>query len=79
MGHFARITLIVLFGGFTAGCFQALYGQYSVSGSSSVAQSLAAVDVPQIDPPDPDEGALAVQVRNDLLFALQDRWVRRPH
>jgi LPS-assembly lipoprotein len=71
MGHFARIILIVLFGGLTAGCFQALYGQYSVSGSSSVAQSLAAVDVPQIDAPEPDEGALAVEVRNDLLFALQ--------
>jgi LPS-assembly lipoprotein len=71
MGNFARIALIVLFGGLTAGCFQPLYGQYSVSGSSSIAQSLAAVDVPQVDAPDPDEGALAVQVRNDLLFALQ--------
>ena len=30
-----------------------------------------AVDVPQIDSPDGDEGALSVQVRNDLLFALQ--------
>ena len=71
MGHFARITLIVLFGGLTAGCFQPLYGQYSVSGSSNIAQSLAAVDVAQIDPPDADDGALTVQVRNDLLFALQ--------
>src|SRR5215475_13701981 len=71
MGNFARITLIVLFGGLTAGCFQPLYGQYSVSGSSGIAQSLAAVDVPQIDAPEGDEGALAVQVRNDLLFGLQ--------
>jgi LPS-assembly lipoprotein len=60
-----------LLGALTAGCFQPLYGQYSLTGSSNVAQSLAAVDVPQIDPPDPDEGALAVEVRNDLLFALQ--------
>jgi len=71
MGQVARITLIVLFSGLTAGCFQPHYGQYSVSGSSSIAQSLAAVDVLQIDPSDTDEGALAVQVRNDLLFALQ--------
>jgi LPS-assembly lipoprotein len=71
MRRFTQIALIALFGGLTAGCFQPLYGQYSVAGSSSIAQSLAAVDVPQIDPPDPDEGALAVQVRNDLLFGLQ--------
>jgi LPS-assembly lipoprotein len=71
MWRFTQIALVVLFGGLTAGCFQPLYGQYSVSGSSSIAQSLAAVDVLQIDPPEGDEGALAVQVRNDLLFALQ--------
>ena len=71
MGRFAKLVLIFLAAASTGGCFQPLYGQYSVGGSSNVAQSLGAVDVLQIDAPDGDEQRLAVEVRNDLLFGLQ--------
>jgi LPS-assembly lipoprotein len=72
MGRFAKLVLIFLAGASTGGCFQPLYGQYSLGGSSNVAQSLSAVDVLQIDSTqEPDEAKLAVAVRNDLLFGLQ--------
>jgi LPS-assembly lipoprotein len=72
MGRFAKLVVTFVVAASTGGCFQPLYGQYSVGGSSNVAQSLGAVDVLQIDAPAGDNAArVAVEVRNDLLFALQ--------
>jgi LPS-assembly lipoprotein len=73
MLRFTQLILICLFAGSVGGCFQPLYGNSSLGGgdSSNIAQSLRAVDVLQIDPPNRDDARMAVEVRNDLLFALQ--------
>jgi LPS-assembly lipoprotein len=73
VGRFIQLIPIFLLAASTGGCFQPLYGKYSLGGgdSSNIAQSLGAVDVLQIDPPNTDDARLAVEVRNDLLFALQ--------
>jgi LPS-assembly lipoprotein len=54
-----------------AGCFQPLYGDHSVTGGTSVGDKMATVQVLQIDAPKatPEE-RIAVQLRNDLLFAM---------
>src|SRR5712692_1853068 len=58
-------------GGFVAGCFQPLYGEYSPSGTPVLREQLSAVNVLQIDAPKgSDEARLAVEIRNALLFDL---------
>jgi LPS-assembly lipoprotein len=72
MWRFIQLVPIFLLAASTGGCFQPLYGKYSFGGdSSNIAQSLGAVDVLQIDSPNSDDQRIAVEVRNDLLFALQ--------
>jgi LPS-assembly lipoprotein len=72
MGRFAQLVLIFAVAASTGGCFQPVYGKYSFGGdSSNVAQSLGAVDVLQIDASNTEDQRIAVEVRNDLLFALQ--------
>ena len=62
---FALATLV-------AGCFQPLYGDRSLtSGGTNLRGALAAVDVSQIDgTPGMATGRLAVEVRNELNYAL---------
>lgn len=55
----------------TAGCFQPLYGDRSVTGGPGVGPALAAVEIMPIDaPPATPLARLAVEVRNELTFAL---------
>lgn len=52
-----------------AGCFQPLYSESPVSGRPALRDALSRVDIVPIYAPDAsDEGRLAVQIRNDLLF-----------
>jgi LPS-assembly lipoprotein len=53
------------------GCFQPLYGTAIGPGGAGVSDALRGIDVAQIPAPAAsDEERLAVQIRNDLLFAF---------
>jgi LPS-assembly lipoprotein len=55
--------------GVCAGCFQPLYGEGLATGRPDIRDSLAAIDVKQIEAAaNTPEARLAVQIRNDLLF-----------
>jgi LPS-assembly lipoprotein len=62
---------VACLGGLTAGCFQPLYGEHSLMGSTAVGPALAGVDVAQIAAPaGSSEARVAVEVRNQLLFDI---------
>jgi len=66
-----RLACIACLGGLTAGCFQPLYGEHSLTNSPAIGPALAAVDVNQIAAPSgSSEARVAVEVRNQLLFDL---------
>ena len=66
-----RLAGIACLGGLTAGCFQPLYGEHSLTNSPAIAPALAGVDVNQIPAPSgSSEARVAVEVRNQLLFNL---------
>ncbi len=57
--------------GLLAGCFQPIYGQYSLGGGPNIRAALASVDISQIPAPaGSPEARIAVDVRNALLFGL---------
>src|SRR5581483_4539036 len=69
------VRLVAVFGlsALCGACFQPLYGTKSVgtAGGPALRESLAAVDVSQIDAPQgTDESRIAVEIRNSLLFSL---------
>jgi LPS-assembly lipoprotein len=69
----ARVAAICALAGLTAGCFQPLYGEYTLAstGNVTVADRLSAVDVPPIDAPRGTRLArVGSQVHNDLIFGL---------
>jgi LPS-assembly lipoprotein len=54
-----------------AGCFQPLYGEHSISSTTSVAPALAAVDIAEINAANgSSEARVAVELRNQLIFNL---------
>ncbi len=65
-----RWLAVVALAGFTAGCFQPLYGDHPVVGGGPALQDkLAAVDVAPISAPNGTRLArIAVNVRNDLIY-----------
>jgi LPS-assembly lipoprotein len=66
-----RLACIASLGGLTAGCFQPLYGEHSLTNSPSIGPALSGVDVSQIAAPSgSSEARVAVEVRNQLLFNL---------
>lgn len=71
-GTIARLALAITFAGLTAGCFQPLYGEHSITGANdSVAQSMSSVDVAQLKTPRGTRiDRVGFQLRNDLIFAL---------
>ncbi|HEX4552809.1 MAG TPA: LPS assembly lipoprotein LptE [Xanthobacteraceae bacterium] len=57
--------------GLLAGCFQPLYGEHTIGGGPSIKAALGSVDIAQIPAPNgTPESRIAVDVRNNLLFAL---------
>jgi LPS-assembly lipoprotein len=64
--------LALALAGLTAGCFQPLYGDRSLSvGNSSISNKMAAVEVPPIDVPNGTRLArIGVETRDQLLFSL---------
>ncbi|MGA8229087.1 MAG: LPS assembly lipoprotein LptE [Xanthobacteraceae bacterium] len=72
MWVWGRLILAFAAAATTAGCFQPLYSQQSVPGTPPVAAALEGVDILQIPAASGTEDArIAVQLRNDLLFAFQ--------
>ncbi|MBV8747931.1 MAG: hypothetical protein JO134_23120 [Xanthobacteraceae bacterium] len=72
MGSLFRVVLVLLLAGTTAGCFQPLYGTQSTTGGPAVSAALGAVDIEQIEAATgTDDARIAVELRNDLIFALQ--------
>ncbi len=67
-----RAAMALAIAGLTAGCFQPLYGEQSLTtGGSILREQLSAVDVLQIEAPKAsDEARLAVEIRNAVLFDL---------
>jgi LPS-assembly lipoprotein len=72
MGPLFRVVSVLLLAGTTAGCFQPLYGTQSTAGGPVVSNALGAVDIEQIDAATgTDDARIGVELRNDLIFALQ--------
>ncbi len=70
-GFACRLACIASLGGLTAGCFQPLYGEHSLTNSPAIGPALAGVDVSQIPAPNgSSEARVAVEARNQLLFNL---------
>src|SRR5215467_2150710 len=64
-----RFAVVCVIGGMTAGCFQPLYAEKTLTGEPSVRQALSGVDVSQIAAPAGSPlSRIAVTVRNDLVF-----------
>lgn len=71
LGRFSRFAFGLLIALLAAGCFQPLYGSRTAGGGKNVKEALRRVEVAQIlAPAGTDSSALAVQIRNDLVFNL---------
>jgi LPS-assembly lipoprotein len=68
-----RAAVVLSVAGLTAACFQPMYGEHAfTAGGPGLREKFAAVNVLQIDAPNGTPAArLGVEVRNELLFALQ--------
>jgi LPS-assembly lipoprotein len=61
--------MVMALAGLAAGCFQPMYGAQSLTHGPGLRDTLAAVDVAQINAPSgTSEARLAVELRNALLF-----------
>lgn len=66
-----RLVLAFAAAGLTAGCFQPLYGDQSVTGGPGIKEKLSSVDVQQIEAANGTPIArVAQEVRNSLIFDL---------
>lgn len=64
-----RVAVVLAFGALTAGCFQPLYGDRTLSAGDTVRDKLAAVEVGSIPAPNGSQVArLAVGLRNALMY-----------
>lgn len=64
----ARLSVIALLGALTAGCFQPMYAERTVTGEPALREKLSAVDVSDIRTAVPQDARLGVELRNGLLF-----------
>jgi LPS-assembly lipoprotein len=68
-GRAARVAIALASAGVAGGCFQPLYGEGTLPGSSNVRDALSSVEVQHIEASAGSSDAkLAVQIRNDLMF-----------
>jgi LPS-assembly lipoprotein len=66
-----RIGAVALLGALTAGCFQPLYGERTLTGGPGLAPKLASVQVAEIPAtPGTPQSRLAVELRNELAYAM---------
>ncbi len=66
-----RLAVALAAASLLAGCFQPLYGERAPNGATALGERMSAVDVLQIPSPNgTPEGRIAVDLRNNLLFAM---------
>jgi LPS-assembly lipoprotein len=66
-----RLAAICSLAALLAGCFQPMYGQHAMGNQPGLRTALSSVTVDQIEAaPNTTEARLAVEVRNQLLFAF---------
>ncbi|WP_166300111.1 MULTISPECIES: LPS assembly lipoprotein LptE [unclassified Bradyrhizobium] len=72
IGIAARLVAVAALAALTAGCFQPMYAERTLDGSSSaLREKLLAVEVPPVDKPNASrEARVGVEVRNALAFKL---------
>jgi LPS-assembly lipoprotein len=67
----ARLSAVVLLAALTAGCFEPLYGERTLSGGSGLRDRLGGVSVtPILAPNGTPEARVAVELRNALIYDL---------
>jgi LPS-assembly lipoprotein len=70
-GRIARRLLAVAFlGALTAGCFQPMYAERTITGEPALREKLSAVDVSEISTASVADARLGVELRNGLLFSF---------
>jgi LPS-assembly lipoprotein len=63
-----RLSVIAVLGALTAGCFQPMYAERTVTGEPALRVKLSAVDVSEISTAQAADARLGVELRNGLLF-----------
>jgi LPS-assembly lipoprotein len=63
-----RLLVVAVLGALTAGCFQPMYAERTVTGEPALREKLSAVDVGDIATAQPADARLGVELRNGLLF-----------
>ena len=66
----ARLLAVVVLGALTAGCFQPMYAERTVTGEPALREKLSAVDVSDIATVQPADARLGVELRNGLIFSF---------
>lgn len=66
----ARLAVIAVLGALTAGCFQPMYAERTVTGEPALREKLSGVDLSDIQASTVDDARLAVELRNGLIFAF---------
>jgi LPS-assembly lipoprotein len=68
-GRFAaRLLVVALLGALTAGCFQPMYAERTVTGEPALREKLSSVDLSEITAATVADARLAVELRNGLIF-----------
>jgi LPS-assembly lipoprotein len=63
-----RLAAIALLGALTAGCFQPMYAERTITGEPALREKLSAIDVSEIATLKAQDARLGVELRNGLIF-----------
>ena len=66
----ARLLVVALLSAMTAGCFQPMYAERTLTGEPALREKLSAVDVTDIVAVAAADARLAVELRNGLIFSF---------
>jgi LPS-assembly lipoprotein len=65
-----RLLVVAVLGALTAGCFQPMYAERTVTGEPALREKLSAIDVSDITTAQPADARLGVELRNGLIFSF---------
>jgi LPS-assembly lipoprotein len=63
-----QLSAIALLGALTAGCFQPMYAERTITGEPALREKLSAIDVSEITTLKTQDARLGVELRNGLIF-----------
>jgi LPS-assembly lipoprotein len=66
----ARLLIVALLSALTAGCFQPMYAERTVTGEPALREKLSAVDVTEVVTVVTGDERLGVELRNHLIFSF---------